>query len=170
MVLHAECLSLDDLDPAQFKSVLRRFTSSVCIVTAGQGTRYTGMTATAVCSVSADPPSMLVVINQANRSHGLVESAGAFAINLLSSEQRSLAVHFSSRPADPFSGVDYRLGSVNAPIIRDCAAYLECVVDSQVKSGTHSIFIGRVVSLDAAEKWPLCYRNGEFLVSGGVAL
>lgn len=170
MLSQASRASLENLDPTHFKGVMRRFTSSVCIVTAGWQGRYTGMTATAVCSVSVDPPSMLVVINQSNRSHGLVESAGAFAINLLSSEQRALAVHFSSRPSEPFSGLDYSLGSVGAPILGDCAAYLECVVESKVKSGTHTIFIGKVVSVGGTGKWPLCYRNGEYLASAAAGV
>src|SRR5271169_2966234 len=90
--------TLTNVDALQFKGVLRRFTSSVCIITAGYDFKFNGMTATAVCSVSAEPPSMLIAVNQENRSHALIENAGAFAINVLSSVQQSLAVHFSSRP------------------------------------------------------------------------
>jgi flavin reductase len=158
--------TLTNVDALQFKGVLRRFTSSVCIITAGYHFKFNGMTATAVCSVSAEPPSMLIAVNQENRSHALIENAGAFAINVLSSVQQSLAVHFSSRPVKPFAGINYRLGSVNSPIIEGCAAYLECVVDTQLRSGTHSIFVGRVVASGATEHLPLCYGNGEFLLPG----
>ncbi len=108
---------------------------------------------------------MLVAVNRENRSHSLIEHAGVFAINVLSSEQRLLASHFSSRPDDPFAEIDYRLGTIQVPIIGGCAAYFECVVDTQMKSGTHSIFIGRVVASGATEQLPLCYRNGEFIAT-----
>lgn len=166
MHLYRENLTqLANVSSSQFRDVLRRFTSSVCIVTVGREHNFNGMTATAVCSVSASPPSMLVAVNQDNRSHALIEQIGAFAINLLSSGQKSLATHFASRPADPFAAVDYRLGALQLPIIRGCAAYLECVVDARLISGTHSIFIGRVIGSGASERHPLCYRNGDFVVS-----
>ncbi len=53
----------------QFKSVMRRFAASVNVITSVDGTVMNGMTATAVCSVSADPPSLLVIVNRSNRSH-----------------------------------------------------------------------------------------------------
>jgi len=158
--------ALTNVAPSQFKNVMRRFASTVCVITAGRELNLNGMTATAVCGVSAEPPSILIVVNRENRSHALIEKTRVFAVNILSSEQQGLALHFSSRPAAPFASIAYRLGSTNAPILEDCTGYLECVVDSQLKSGTHSIFVGRVVASGETDRLPLGYRNGAFSACG----
>jgi flavin reductase (DIM6/NTAB) family NADH-FMN oxidoreductase RutF len=120
------------------------------------------MTATAVCSVSADPASVLIVVNQANRSHDLIRRSGAYTVNLLSAAQQPLAKHFAASTADPFATVQYCLGRNACPIIADCAGYLECVVDTQMQSGTHTVFVGRVVGAGGSELLPLIYFDGGF--------
>jgi flavin reductase len=158
--------ALTNVDPAKFKAAMRCIASTVNVITSGEGVAINGMTATAVCSVSAAPPCILIVVNQENRSHALIEKTGAFAVNVLSAWQKSLALHFASKTAMPFESVAHRAGITNAPILEGCAAYLECVVENQTKSGTHSIFVGRVVSSGETDRSPLLYWNGEFVTFG----
>lgn len=157
---------LSSVDPARFKAAMRCVASTVSVITSGKGVAFNGMTATAVCSVSAEPPCILIVVNQENRSHALIEKTGAFAVNILSSRQKSLALHFASKPATPFESIAHRVGITHAPILEGCTTYLECVVETQTKSGTHSIFVGRVVSSGETDRPPLMYRNGEFVTLG----
>jgi flavin reductase (DIM6/NTAB) family NADH-FMN oxidoreductase RutF len=156
---------LENVDVSQFKAAMRCIASTVSVITSGEGDSYNGMTATAVCSVSAMPPSVLIVVNQDNRSHALIEKTGAFAINILSSRQKSIALHFASKPADPFGSISHHVGITNSPILDEGVTYLECVVESQMKSGTHSIFVGRVVASGQTDRRPLTYHNGEFVSS-----
>jgi flavin reductase (DIM6/NTAB) family NADH-FMN oxidoreductase RutF len=158
--------ALTNVDPAKFKATMRCIASTVSVVTTGEGVAINGMTATAVCSVSAVPPCILIVVNQENRSHASIEKTGAFVVNVLSSWQKSLALHFASKTVMPFESVAHRAGITNSPILEGCAAYLECVVETQTKSGTHSIFVGRVVSSGETDQPPLIYRNGEFFPCG----
>lgn len=157
-----ELTCLASVDPAQFKAAMRCIASTVTVITSKAGSALNGMTATALCSVSAAPPCILVVVNQANRSHALIENAGVYVVNVLSADQTSLALHFASKSESPLAKMRYRAGVTGAPILEGCVAHLECIVESQTRSGTHSIFIGRVVATGEADLLPLLYRNGEF--------
>jgi flavin reductase len=159
----ADVASLASVSPVDFKAVMRRFASTVNVITSGRGAAANGMTATAVCGVSADPPSILIVVNSENRTHALIERAGAYAVNVLSSEQQSLAIHFASRPAAPFATVAHRNGITGCPVLEGCDANIECVVESQIRFGTHSIFIGRVVGSSEFGRSLLVYQNGNYV-------
>lgn len=153
---------LASVDAEQFRTTMRCIASTVTVITSRAGSVTNGMTATAVCSVSASPPCILVVINQTARSHSLIESAGVFAVNVLATNQLALAQHFASKPDEPLASVEHHQGRTGVPILEGCAASLECVVESQTKSGTHSIFVGRVVSARQAGASPLLYWSGQF--------
>lgn len=154
--------ALASVAPAAFKAAMRRMASTVSVVTSGSGGSFNGMTATAVCSVSADPPSLLIVVNKANRSHALIERSGAYTVNTLSDEQERLAAHFASTPTEPFADVPYTLGPNQCPIIEHCTSYLACLVEQQTGFGTHSIFIGRVVASGSKDRPPLIHQDGRF--------
>jgi flavin reductase len=153
---------LPTIPAADFKAALRGLAATVCVITTRHGTLANGMTATAVCSVSADPPSILVVVNQSNRSSALIRQSGVFAVHILSKDQQPLAAHFASRPEDPFAGVPLRFGATAAPSIEDCETVLECVVAAQTDFGTHTIFVGRVVAARHGVAEPLLYCHGRF--------
>jgi flavin reductase len=157
-----EIVSLPSVEPAEFKAAMRRIASTVTVITSGSGLAPNGMTATAVCSVSATPPCVLVVVNQANKSHALIERDGVFAINVLAEDQEVLGRHFALKSDNPFENVKYRRGVTGTPILAGCVANLECVVESQIESGTHSIFVGRVVHTDEQGASPLLHLNGDF--------
>lgn len=154
---------MESVDASQFKEAMRCIVSTVSVITTGEAGAFNGMTATAICSVSTTPPSILIVVNQENRSHALIEKTGAFAINVLSSHQKLLALHFSSKPVDPFGSIAHHIGITKVPLIDGGAAYLECIVESRMTSGTHSIFVGRIVASGHSDCYPLTYRQGEFL-------
>ncbi|MEE7476532.1 flavin reductase family protein [Methylobacterium hispanicum] len=163
----ANCASIS---ADQFKSAMRRFAASVNVITSIDGPTMNGMTATAVCSVSADPPSLLVIVNKTNRSHPVISRSGAFAVNVLSSDQEELAAHFAAKTPDPFADIDYRIGITGCPLICDADATLECEVVQETDYGTHTIFIGRIVTCDVTSKTPLLYHEGRFCRLEGRAL
>ncbi len=157
-----EVSPLASVSPANFKAAMRRVASTVTVITSGCDGVLNGMTATAVCSVSAEPPTILIVVNQENRSHGLIERSGAYTVNVLSASQQSLAAHFASSSIAPFATVPHSPGLNKCPIIDNCASYLECVVESRIRSGTHSVFIGRVVASGESDSLPLIYHDGKY--------
>jgi flavin reductase len=150
------------VSPMNFKAAMRRMASTVNVITSRHGATINGMTATAVCSISAEPPSILIVVNQKNRSHALIQQSGVYTVNVLSAGQESLAAHFASGPASPFASVPHTYGTNSCPIIDGCTSYLECVVAAQTAFGTHSIFLGRVIASGERDDVPLLYHDGQF--------
>jgi flavin reductase len=161
---------LSEVSGDEFKSVMRRFAASVNVITSANASVKNGMTATAVCSVSADPPSALIIINKSNRSHPIIESTKAFAVNVLSSNQKQVAGHFASKLADPFAQIPHVIGKTGCPIIEGADAHIECVVIEQLDVGTHTIFVGKIVAAGAASGEPLLYHEGRYVGIGNEAV
>jgi flavin reductase len=154
--------SLTGVDETEFKAAMRCIASTVTVITSKFGAKTNGMTATAVCSVSATPPCILIVVNQTNRSHALIAEAGVFAVNVLSADQADLAQHFARKSDDPLQGVNVRTGITGVPTIEGCAALLECVVQQRIEAEKHTVFIGRVVATKHTDRLPLMYWNGGY--------
>jgi flavin reductase len=161
---------LQEVSGDEFKLVMRRFAASVNVITSADGARKNGMTATAVCSVSSDPPSALIIVNKSNRSHPIIDGTKAFAVNVLSSNQRQIASHFASKVQDPFAEIHYSIGKTGCPIIVGADAHIECTVIEQMDVGTHTIFVGKIVAAGAASGEPLLYHEGRYVGIAGDAL
>ena len=153
----------------QFRDTLAQFATGVTVVCArADADRFVGFTANSFNSVSLHPP--LVLWSLAATSALLSESfvaANRYSINVLAASQGDLAVRFSRRPhAERFSGVTYRLGWSEAPLIEGCIAWLECRHHAQHRAGDHLIFIGEVVTVERAPGPPLIYHHGKFGTMG----
>ena len=155
----------DVVDESVFKAAMRQVASSVAIVTVRIRGRCNGLTATAVCSVAASPPTMLVCVNRSASAEPLIEEAGAFAINFLSDRQHAIARLFSTArlpPDERFSEGRWGRLETGAPVLEGAAASFDCRVESKIVSGTHHIYLGRVVAVTSLEQDVLLYRDGSF--------
>ncbi|MBL0375222.1 flavin reductase family protein [Rhizobium sp. KVB221] len=152
---------------ADFKKGMRRLSSSVSIITAGGAAGRNGMTATAVCSVSAEPPILLVGINLGASIHDQIESTGAFGVNILRPKHRHLADRFSSGLSGEarFEIGQWSEGALGVPVMEDALASFACQVIKVVTIGTHDIFFGQVVGIDVSEGTPLLYGGGQYEIS-----
>jgi len=150
------------IDGAQFKSVMRKLAGTVTVFATSSETGLHGMTATAMCSVSAEPPTILIVVNRSARTHLHIHRKQAFTVNVLADDQLVAAQLFASKSNDPFAQVAHRLMSDGCPVILGCAAYLHCTVVSQHDVGTHTIFVGRVLDAGADARAPLIYQDGQY--------
>lgn len=150
------------------RQAMTRMSSGVAIVTAAWQGRPHAMTATAVCSVSLDPPLVLVCVGRTSRFHPAVLGAGRWGVSLLSRDQEALARHFSNRGRDlstQFDGVPHRVGRrTGAPLLDHTLAWLECETVAVHDGGDHSIVVGRVVdaSGEGAPGQPLTYYQGSY--------
>jgi flavin reductase len=148
-----------------FKFVMRRVASPVAIVAAQRGEARGGLTATAICSVTADPPTLLVCINRKSSAGALIAECGAFSVNFLSDEQTTLARLFSTpklRSEERFVAGSWKKSVTGAPILKDAICSFDCRVTEAVVSGTHEMFFGRVVAAETGSGDPLLYRDGYF--------
>ena len=138
---------------------MRRFAASVNVVSPADGGQKSGMTATAVCSVTAEPPSALIIVNRSNRSHATIARTRKFAVNVLANDQRHLAAQFAAKLPDPFHDVPHRAGTTGCPLIEGADAHMECVVVQEVDVGTHTIFVGKVDATSRSNREPLLSRG-----------
>ena len=149
-------------DGQLFKMVMRKLAGTVTVFGTSSDDGLHGMTATAMCSVCADPPTILIVVNRATRTHPHIDRKQAFTVNILAEGQLSAAQLFASKSDNQFSSIEHHLMSDGCPIIAGAAAYLHCAVVSQHDVGTHTIFVGRVMDAGATNTQPLVYQDGKY--------
>lgn len=157
---------LDAVGSAQFRAAMSRLAAGVSIVTAmdAEGVPR-GLTATAVCSVSLLPPIALASLSTGSTTHAAVESAGAFALNLLGRGEEELARRFARSADEKFAGVAWDEGVTGCPIITGALAVCECTLERAVPAGDHTVFLGRVVHVavnDEVPNDPLIYFSGRY--------
>jgi flavin reductase len=148
---------------ADFKTAMRHFPTGVSVVTSLREGEPRGVTVSAFASVSADPPLVLICINREARSYLYISSSKIFCVNLLAGNQRHLAERFAGRLREnQFEGVEYDTDLTGAAVLRGIVAHFDCEVAEEHHAGSHSIFIGRVLSCSSRPGSPLGYYNGDF--------
>ena len=151
-----------------FKGAMRRLASGVSLVTSGSPEHgHAGLIATSVVSLSMDPPTLLVCVNQSSSTHPVIDACGAFCVNFLSSQDRELVDIFgSSARRDERFKVGAFEPTPSGPLrLATALAAIECKVVEAFEYGTHTLFLGEVVDvqLAALEKTdPLVHMNRSF--------
>lgn len=158
----SESKALSPPSPEEFREVIGHLASGVTVITAGEGDERVGTTASAVCSVSVEPPMVLICMNRASATGAVVERTEAFAVNILSALQRDLALRFATKLPDKFATVRYRQGEFGCPLLEASLACLECRVTERVTGGTHTVFLAEVQNASAGSGAPLAYYRGGF--------
>ena len=135
----------------------------VTIVTAPSATDPAGATASAVASLSLDPPLMLVCLDHRSRTLGAVRSAGKFAINVLSadSEQQARAFATAVPHSEKWDGVA-AVEHSGVPVLPDALVWVVCELRDLLDGGDHTIVTGRVLELGTGKGSPLIYVDGEY--------
>src|ERR671910_1290570 len=116
------------VDAEQFKAGMRALAGAVNIITSmNAGHRY-GMTATAVCSAAADPPTVLACINKLASTHGAVQKSKAFCVNVLRAEDWELSTSFSGAQSGEtrFKSRDWTRLSTGSPGFNDALVSFDC--------------------------------------------
>ncbi len=148
----------------EFRTALGRFASGVTVVTCkDQADGLHGITVSAFCSVSLNPPLILVCID--NRSSSLEHLAAGclFAVNILSEEQQHLSQKFASRDPNRFAGVDFTESeATRSPLLDNAIAHLECRAVYNYPAGDHTIIVGEVETIQVTDDKPLLYCRGSY--------
>jgi flavin reductase len=149
-----------------YVEAMSRVASSVSIVTTDGSAGRFGLTVSAVTSVAADPPTLLICINRKNPIEAALRENGIFLVNALRADQRSIAQTFAGRPrrGDPydFSTSNWTLAPSGAPRLTGVVAWFDCLVVATHQIGTHTVFIGRVLHAGHGEGLPLVYGRRSF--------
>ena len=154
-----------NFDIADFKAVMGRFATGVTVVTTALGSQRVGVTVNAFCSVSLDPPLVLVCIERTAHIHDLLLESGIFVVNLLAEGQNEVARCFavsSDHRNREFCGCETHSVQTGAPVLGDALGYLDCTIADVFPGGDHSIVIGRVAALGALDRKPLVYYRSQY--------
>lgn len=146
----------------RFRHIIGHFLSGVAVITAAARGRRFGTTASALASVSLEPPMLLICLNRDSSTGRAISHAGSFAINLLHEHQGELARRFATKEEDKFAGLGMLEGASGQPLIDGVLAHLECEVVEQMTGGTHIVFLSYVTKGTAQAGMPLAYYRGRF--------
>lgn len=154
------------LDPDQLRRSMRAWSSGVTIVTAVDESGRHGMTVSSFTSVSLDPPMIIISLHTGSRTHRMISASGAFAVNILSLEQREISERFSGRDGheqDRFEGLETGTLISGAPIFKDSLAALDCRVRQEIPVGMNTLILAEVVAARGdGEGEPLVYHNRRY--------
>lgn len=150
-----------------FRQTVGRFATGVTIVTVEAGDRPHGMTVNSFASVSLDPPLVLFSADRETNSHDFIAEADHYAVNILNAEQEWLSNRFAGEHHEmdaPFEDVPTTVAETGAPIIEKTLGYLDCSLEASYDGGDHTIYLGRVESLDVneAHENPLLFYEAEY--------
>ena len=149
------------LDSTEFRDIIGRFATGVTVITTEYEGRPYGTTASAVSSLSLEPPMLLICMNKSSTTGQALAAAGRFAVNILSEGQVDAAMRFAGK-GDKFAGVPVVRGYSGQPLLEEALANLECRVVEEVTGGTHSVFLSAVEHATGRQGPPLAYFRGQF--------
>jgi flavin reductase (DIM6/NTAB) family NADH-FMN oxidoreductase RutF len=153
------------VDPIEFRNALGCFASGVTVVTsAGDERGPVGVTVSAFCSVSLDPPLILVCLDNRTGCIGcFTDPEGGFAVNLLADDQHDVSNAFAGPQTFDMHGYAHTAGTTDAPLLDGVAAALSCRTHAVHDGGDHRIVVGRVedVQVDRS-KAPLVYFQSSY--------
>ncbi|MBS9475963.1 flavin reductase [Ancylobacter radicis] len=136
-----------------YRDAMARLGAAVNIVTTdGPGGRH-GFTASAVCSVTDQPPTLLVCLNKGSSASAAVHANGVVCINTLASGHETLSNLFGGgKPVEErFAGGEWRVSQTGAPMLVGALTAFDCRIVRTVEVGTHDVLFCEVVGLASGD-------------------
>lgn len=160
-------LDTEIVNPSEFRDAMREVATGVSIISSGKLDNARGLTASAFCSLSAEPPAVLVCVNRDSECHRTILETGAFCVNVLRAENETLAHRFAGRGGikghDRFLHGNWTTLATGSPVLSEALVAFDCLLRNSIVSDTHSIFIGDVAAISSsAPGQALVYRAGAF--------
>jgi flavin reductase (DIM6/NTAB) family NADH-FMN oxidoreductase RutF len=146
-----------------FRAALANFASGVTVVTTLDAAgKMHGITVSAFCSVSLEPPLVLVCIEKSTASHDAFEESGIFVVNILGDDQERISERFATPHPDKFAGIDYEIGEFGSPVLTGAIVVLECRLIHAYDGGDHTVYVGEVKHGRSEPDSPLIYYRGRY--------
>ena len=149
-------------DQGRFREVLGHFATGITIVTAMEDEGPVGFTCQSFTSLSLDPALIALAPARTSTSWPKIAAAGAFCVNILSSDQEALCRTFAASGADKFAGVGWSTAATGAPVLDGALAFIDCHLEQIHDAGDHELVIGRVLDMGVGEGTPLLYYRSGF--------
>lgn len=151
------------------KDFNKQFVTGVTVITAhDESGKPRGLAANAYCSVSLDPPLILVCVMKSSSTYPSLFRSEHIGINILSTQQRETLNIFASKDPDKFANIDWRPGPHGTPLLDGSSASIEVEIKERFQALTHTIFIGRVQHAETLDNDPILYKGGKFFDSEGL--
>lgn len=155
------------MDQQTYRDIMRHHAGAVTIISVGVPGGRTGLTATAFCSLTDDPPTIVACVNRNASAHDLIARHKAFCVNVLATGQQDVAMRFAGRVGQEgeqrFDEGAWITLATGAPVLQGALANLDCELLEAHDGATHTIYLGRVRAgrVDGVVK-PLIYFKGDF--------
>jgi len=153
-------MSAEGVDAATFRAAFGAVCAPVAVVTSFDD-RPHGTTVSAFCSLSIDPPLVLVALDRGSDLLAMVRRSERYGINVLAHGQEALATRFARKGLDKFEGVPWELDH-DLPRLAGIASWIACRLYEIADGGDHVIAVGLVEHAEAGTADPLLYRQREF--------
>jgi flavin reductase (DIM6/NTAB) family NADH-FMN oxidoreductase RutF len=150
------------IDPDSFRRTLAQFGSGVTVVTTRGDEGPMGLTVTAFCSVSLEPPLVLISLDARSEANGGLRSSRVFAVSILAEGQADVSRQFARGGPEKFARVELEAGENGLPLVTGALAHLECTVVSAHAEGDHVIYVGEVQRSAVRPGRPLLYQRGGY--------
>ena len=160
--------SIPEMDGTRdhFIAAMAKAVTGVNLVTTDGRCGRCGVTVSAMSSVSADPPTVLVCVNTDSYASGVIESNGVFCVNVLGAEQQHIAEVFAGvgklPPEERFARGEWSVGASGSPMLAGAVARFDCRVFRSHRVGSHRIFIGEVLQSSQGDGEALLYNQRQF--------
>ncbi len=138
------------IDKDFFRKVAGQFATGVTVVTTYNQGKLAGLTVNAFCSVSLDPPLILVCVDLNSTTLPVIRESGIFAVNILTSKQEHLSSCFATSTEERyehFCHASFHTAATGAPVIDDALAFIDARVVAEYPGGDHVIFLGQVEAM-----------------------
>lgn len=149
-----------------FRDAMSKLAAAVNIVTTGGDAGTVGITATAVCSVSDSPATVLVCVNRNSASNAIFKQNGTMCINVCASEHQEMSMHFAGMTGlameERFALEGWQNNSDGVPVLHSALATLEGNIASCNEIGTHTVFFVELHTIRSSSKDGLIYFDREF--------
>lgn len=157
------------VDTARFCTAMRNLAGHCVVIASGDEQQRAGLTATAVCSITADPPRLLVCVNRNVYAHGVISEQRHLSVNVLGSNQEQIARRFAGMVEgvsgeERFAEGAWASGISRVPVLGDALVSFECRVVEAIPASTHDMFLCEVIEVTGqmSQEDPLIYFNGQF--------
>lgn len=151
------------LDPQTFRDAMASFPSGVTVVTTvDRHGEWRGFTASSFCSVSAEPPLVIVCLSTSAECHDAFLEAHHWAIHVLSNSKTDTAMRFATRGADKFGAGEFRPGEHGVPLLDEVSVRLSCSAHAAYPTGDHTVLVGQVERVHLGDEVPAVYFRRAF--------
>ena len=147
----------------RLREALGNFVTGVTVITTRHQGELHGLTANSFSSVSLDPPLVLFSLSRTAECFSAFESSNFFAVNVLRSDQDAVSNRFATKDIDKWSGIAWRAGLGDCPLIDGAIATFECRIEARHAGGDHVIYVGEVVTFEQCrDSQPLAFFRGRY--------